>query len=35
MYLSDPRFTSTLEAIKAGMAEYLSEAIVANAIHRA
>ncbi|MBR7836029.1 MerR family transcriptional regulator [Actinospica durhamensis] len=35
MYLADPRFTSTFEAIKPGMAEYLSEAIVANAIHRA
>jgi DNA-binding transcriptional MerR regulator len=32
MYVADPRFTATYEAIKPGMAEYLREAILANAV---
>ncbi len=31
MYLADPRFTATYEAIAAGLAQYLHDAIVANA----
>ncbi len=32
MYIADPRFTATYEAIKPGMAEYLRDAILANAV---
>lgn len=32
MYVADPRFTATYEAIKPGMAEYLRDAILANAV---
>ncbi|MFJ9411764.1 MerR family transcriptional regulator [Streptomyces sp. NPDC101393] len=35
MYVSDERFTATFEAVKAGYAAYLREAILANAIRRA
>jgi DNA-binding transcriptional MerR regulator len=35
MYLNDPRFTATYEAIRPGMAEYLHDAILANAVRRA
>lgn len=35
MYLADPRFTATYEAIRPGLTAYLSEAIHANAITRA
>jgi len=35
MYTGDPRFTAYYETIRPGMAEYLSEAIHANAITRA
>lgn len=35
MYVADPRFTAYFEKIRPGMAEYLSEAIQANAINRA
>jgi DNA-binding transcriptional MerR regulator len=31
MYLADPRFTATYEAVAPGLAQYLHEAIVANA----
>lgn len=32
MYVADPRFTATYEAIKPGMTEYLRDAILANAV---
>jgi len=32
MYVADPRFAATYEAIKPGMAEYLRDAILANAV---
>ncbi|WP_446218586.1 MerR family transcriptional regulator [Micromonospora sp. IBHARD004] len=35
MYVADPRFTAYFEKIRPGLAEYLSEAIHANAISRA
>ena len=35
MYVADPRFTAHYEAIHPGMAAYLRDAILANAIHRA
>ncbi|GAA1650085.1 MerR family transcriptional regulator [Catellatospora bangladeshensis] len=35
MYLADPRFTATYEAIHPGMTQYLNTAIHANAISRA
>ena len=31
MYLADPRFTATYEAIAPGLAQYVHDAIVANA----
>ena len=34
MYVADPRFTATYEAIKPGMAVYLRDAILANAVRR-
>jgi DNA-binding transcriptional MerR regulator len=35
MYIADPRFTATYEKIKPGMAQYLYDAIHANAVNRA
>ena len=35
MYLADPRFTATYEAIAPGLAQYLHDAIVANAARHA
>ncbi|MBV1850868.1 MerR family transcriptional regulator [Catellatospora tritici] len=35
MYLADERFTATYEAIKPGMAQFLHDAIHANAVNRA
>jgi hypothetical protein len=35
MYLADPRFTATCEAIAPGLAQYLHDAIVANAARHA
>ncbi|OEU86577.1 transcriptional regulator [Streptomyces abyssalis] len=35
MYVADERFTAHYEAIKPGMAEYLRDAILANAVRRA
>ncbi|MHC0431833.1 MerR family transcriptional regulator [Streptomyces sp. O3] len=35
MYVADPRFTATYEAIKPGMTAYLREAILANAVRHA
>ncbi len=34
MYLADPRFTATYEAVAPGMAQYVHDAIVANAARR-
>ena len=34
MYLADPRFTATYEKIAPGLAQYLHDAIMANAAHR-
>lgn len=34
MYLADPRFTATYEKIAAGLAQYLHDAIEANAAAR-
>lgn len=34
MYVSDPRFTAYYEEIKPGMAEYLRDAILANAVRK-
>lgn len=34
MYLADPRFTRTYEDVRAGLAQYVHDAIVANAIER-
>jgi hypothetical protein len=31
MYLADPRFTATYEAMAPGMAQYVHDAILANA----
>jgi hypothetical protein len=31
MYLADPRFTATYEKIHVGMAQYVHDAIIANA----
>ena len=35
MYLADPRFTAPYEAIAPGLAQYLHDAIVANAARHA
>jgi hypothetical protein len=35
MYLADPRFTATYEKIAPGLAQYLHDAIVANAARHA
>lgn len=35
MYVADPRFTATYEAIRTGLAQYLRDAILANAIRAA
>jgi hypothetical protein len=35
MYLADPRFTATYEKIAPGLAQYLNDAIVANAARHA
>jgi hypothetical protein len=34
MYLADPRFTATYEDIRSGLARYVHDAILANAISR-
>jgi MerR family transcriptional regulator, thiopeptide resistance regulator len=34
MYLADPRFTATYETVAPGLAQYLNDAIKANAAHR-
>ncbi|WP_030260314.1 MerR family transcriptional regulator [Streptomyces violens] len=34
MYVSDPRFTATYEAIRPGLAEYMRDAMLANAVRR-
>ena len=31
MYVADPRFTATYEKVRAGMAQYVCDAIAANA----
>lgn len=35
MYLADPRFTATYEAMAPGTAQYLHDAILANAARHA
>jgi hypothetical protein len=35
MYLADPRFTKTYEDVKAGLAQYVRDAIHANADRQA